>query len=237
MATTLARKFRLDVTTDLTLAGGFTQVNGLESFDPEINPTVVDTTAYDTSGFTTSEVTLYDWMVTATFFRRIVSTVYDPGQEILRACQGLFGTSARVGARWYDKNGGTEAYSGVALVTWKRTATTAKDAEQIIATLTGTDIALNINISNPIAGALVPVVTGVTPGSAAATNAIAIIGQYFTGTTGATHVTIGGVNATSYTVQSDNLITAVMPAGSAGSAPVIVTNVAGAGASFPYTRT
>lgn len=237
MSTTLARKFRVDVTTDLTLASGWTQLNGITDLDPEVTPNLQDTTAYDTSGWTTQEPTLQSWVLTATFFRRIITTTYDPGQEIVRACMGQFGTAARCGVRWYDKNGGTEAYSGVAIAAWKRTNTAAANVEEAIATFTGTDVALNIGISNPIAGATVPVITSITPASATTGNAIAIIGQNFTGVTGASHVTIGGTNATSYTVQSDSLITAVMPAGSAGSAPVIVTNVAGASASFGYTRT
>lgn len=236
MTTTLARKFRVDVTTDLTLASGWTQLNGINDLDPEISPDMEDTSAYDTTGWSTSEPTMQSWTLKATFFRRIVSTVYDPGQELVRACVGQFTTAARCGVRWYDKNAGPEAYSGIAVVGWSRSNTATKNVEQAIATFTGTDIPLNLNISNPISGVGAPIITAVTPGTGATASAIAIMGQGFTGTTGASHVTVGGTNATSYTVISDNLITAVVPAVSAGSAPIIVTNVTGASNSFAWTH-
>lgn len=83
---------------------------------------------------------------------------------------------------------------------------------------------------------LVPVITSVLPTAAAVGTSVAIEGSRFTGVTGGTSVKFGAVNATSYTVVHDNLITAVLPAGSAGSAPVIVTNPSGASAAFAYTR-
>jgi hypothetical protein len=98
-------------------------------------------------------------------------------------------------------------------------------------------VPLNLNISNPFSVASIPVITSVTPSGQGAAAAVAIVGQYFTGTVVTTGVKFGGVNATSWTVQNDGLITAVLPAGSAGSAPVVVTNATGASVAFPYTRT
>lgn len=83
---------------------------------------------------------------------------------------------------------------------------------------------------------LVPVITSVLPSGASVGQSVAISGSKFTGTVSTTGVKFGGVNATSFSVVSDSLITAVVPAGSAGSAPVVVTNASGASASFPYTR-
>lgn len=237
MATTLSRKFRVDVTTDLTLASGWLQLNGIDDWSPQINPNMEETTAYDTTGWKTNEVTLQDWSATASLFRRIVSSTYDPGQELVRATQGQFGTAARLGVRWYDKNGGPEAYSGVAIPELNRANTGVSNVEKWSITFACTDIPLNINITNPYNVATAPVITSVTPSGAAAGNAILIVGAYFTGTVPTTGVKVGGVNATSWTVQNDGLITAVVPAGSAGSAPVVVTNATGASAAFPYTRT
>lgn len=237
MATTLERKFRVDVTADQTLTTGWLQVNGTSGADDDIAPNLEDSTAFDTQGFSTKEVTLYDWTLAQTFFRRIVVSTYDPGQELVRARRGQFGVAARIGVRWYDINGGPEAYSGIAIPTWKRASGSSKSLEIINVTYTGTDIPLNINISNPAAGTVVPTILAVTPSGAGAAAAVLIQGVGFTGTTGATGVKFNAINATSYTVQNDNLITAVMPAGSAGSAPVIVTNAIGASAAFPYTRT
>ncbi|MFJ3957698.1 IPT/TIG domain-containing protein [Arthrobacter sp. NPDC090010] len=84
--------------------------------------------------------------------------------------------------------------------------------------------------------ATAPTVTGATPSGAAAGSLITIKGAGFTGTTGATGVKIGGTNATSYTVVDDTTIVATIPAGSAGSVPIVVTSPAGASAAFSYTR-
>ncbi|HEY2642313.1 MAG TPA: IPT/TIG domain-containing protein [Galbitalea sp.] len=236
MSTTLARKFKVDVTADLTLATGWLALNGINDFDPEIAPNLEDTTAYDTTGWGTSEPTLQEWTATATFFRRLVAGVYDPGQELVRNTVGQFGNAARVGIRWYDRNGGPEAYSGVAIPAWKRANTGVKNVEQATATFTGTDIPLNLGISNPYTTASVPVITGITPAGVAVGGSVAIQGQYFTGLVATTGVKFNAVNATSFAVINDGLAIAVLPAGSAGATPVILTNATGASTAFSYTR-
>ncbi len=67
-----------------------------------------------------------------------------------------------------------------------------------------------------------PSISGLTPNSGPATGgtSVTISGNSFTG---ATAVTFGGVAATSFTVNSSNLITAVTPAGTVGLADVVVT--------------
>lgn len=79
----------------------------------------------------------------------------------------------------------------------------------------------------------VPLITSATPSTVVATGIVEIVGSRFTGVTA---VTFGGVAATAFKVQTDHLLVATMPAGSAGSAAIIVTNAAGASASFAYTR-
>lgn len=235
MPTSLSRKFRVDVTSDLTLAGGWVQLNGVNDFKPDVAPNMVDTSAYDTNGWNSMEITANQWSATVGVFRRQdLVGVYDPGQELVRACIAQFGTAARVGLRWYDKNGSPEAYQGVAIVKWERGQTGVNDVETVTVTLTG-DGAL-ATITNPGVAAAAPVVVSATPSAAAVSTILSIKGSGFTGTVGASHVTIGGTNATSYVVQSDSLITAVMPAGSAGSAAVVVTNTVGASNSLAYTR-
>ena len=177
------------------------------------------------------------WTLAATVFRRNNGTnVYDAGQELVRTAVGQFGDAARVGVRWFDKNGGPEANSGVAVVTWKRTNSGVKNLEQAQITFTGTDIPLNQNITNPYQATLNPVVTAVSPASQVTGGAVLITGANFTGLVSTTGVKFGGVNATSFTLQSDQSITAVLPTGSAGSAPVVVTTSVGASNSFAYTR-
>jgi hypothetical protein len=78
-----------------------------------------------------------------------------------------------------------------------------------------------------------PIVASALPTAQTAGKSLLVKGVRFTGTTA---VTVGGVAATNFTVIDDVTLTLTMPAGSAGSAPIIVTNASGAGASFPYTR-
>jgi hypothetical protein len=74
-----------------------------------------------------------------------------------------------------------------------------------------------------------PVINDVQPRSGPTGTSVEIAGSGFTGVTGATGVRFAGVapsslvNATSYTVDSDSVITAVVPAG-AGTGPVRVTH-------------
>ncbi|WP_285597436.1 IPT/TIG domain-containing protein [Kineosporia sp. NBRC 101731] len=77
-----------------------------------------------------------------------------------------------------------------------------------------------------------PTVTNVSPGSGAAAGgtSVTITGTGFAGLSGAAAVKFGGTNATSYTVNSATSITAVAPAGSAGTVDVTVTNPAGTSA-------
>jgi hypothetical protein len=235
VSTTLARKFRVDVTSDLTLASGWLQLNGVDDWNDSITPNIEETSAYDTTGWKTNEVTMQDWSATASIFRRIVAGVYDPAQELVRACRGQFGTAARIGLRWYDKNGGPEAYSGVALPTWARANTGVANVEKATITFACTDIPLNF-IANPGVAAAAPVVLSATPTAVATGGIVEIQGTGFATVVGAAGVKVGATNATSYIVVSDNVIVAVMPAGGAGATTVTVTNGVGASNALAYTR-
>ncbi len=79
----------------------------------------------------------------------------------------------------------------------------------------------------------VPTVVSALPSAQTASKPLQIKGVRFTGTTG---VTVGGVAATNLTVVDDLTLLVTMPAGSAGSAPIIVTNATGPSSSFSYTR-
>lgn len=79
----------------------------------------------------------------------------------------------------------------------------------------------------------VPLITAATPSGQAATEIVTIVGSRFTGVTA---VTFGGTAATAFQVLSDHLLVATVPAGTAGSAAILVTNAAGASAAFAYTR-
>ncbi|MFA7265205.1 MAG: IPT/TIG domain-containing protein [Candidatus Nanopelagicales bacterium] len=78
-----------------------------------------------------------------------------------------------------------------------------------------------------------PTITAASPSGAEEDDVVTITGTNFTG---ATAVTFGGVAAADFDVNSATEIEAIMPAGSAGSAAIIVTTPAGATAGFAYTR-
>lgn len=237
MPTVLSRKFRVDVTADLTLASGWLQLNGINDFKADDSPNLVDTSAYDTNGSGSFEKTFEDWTAAVTVFRRTDGAgVYDPAQELVRAATvGQFGNACRVGLRWYDKNGGPEAYKGIAIVQWARANSGVKDVDAATITFTGTDLPLAA-ITNPGVAPVAPVVLSATPSGAAAGAQVTITGTGFTGVVPATGVKFAAVTATVAVVLSDNTIVAVMPAGSAGSAPVTVTNTVGVSNALAYTR-
>lgn len=79
----------------------------------------------------------------------------------------------------------------------------------------------------------VPVLLTATPSGQGAAKAVIVSGARFTGTTG---VTVGGTAAASFAVISDSTLLVVLPAGAAGSAPIIVTNASGASTALAYTR-
>ena len=78
-----------------------------------------------------------------------------------------------------------------------------------------------------------PTVTAATPSAAAEGELVEIAG---TGFTGATAVKFGDTSATDFTVVSDSIIVASVPAGDAGAANITVTNATGTSAVFDYTR-
>lgn len=81
--------------------------------------------------------------------------------------------------------------------------------------------------------AAAPIITSVLETGQAAGQIVRIIGSGFTGVTA---VTFGGTPAADFEFISDDLVVATLPAGAAGSAPVIVTTPIGASAPKAYTR-
>ena len=235
MSTALARKFRVDVTTDLTLAAGWLELVGMNDFSFTDTPNLEDASAYDTNGSASFEKTFEEWAAKATCMRRLTGGVYDVGQELVRGRSfGQFGDNCRVGFRWYDKNGGPEAYQGVAIVGWERSTTGVKNLDSVAMTFTGTDIPL-APITNPGTAPTAPLIVSALPSAVAVGGLVTVTGAAFIGTTG---VTVGGVAVGSgnFSIVSDGTLVIKIPAGSAGSAPIIVTNAVGASAAFPYTR-
>jgi hypothetical protein len=231
MSTTLARRFKVDVSVDNV---NWVPFKGITDFSPTEKPTMVSTANYDNNGFDSFEKTLTNWTAIVKMDRQVNAGVFDPGQELARATKYQFGDQARLYIRWYDRNNAPEAYTGRAVIDYSQSKTAVADVEEITVTFNGDGIVSAI--TNPVTNLNSPVITSVLPSGAATGALIRIQGAYFTGTVVSTGVKIGGVSATTWDVVSDSLIEAVVPAGSAGSAPVTVTNANGTSATFAYTR-
>lgn len=231
MTMALARKYGVQVSTDNS---NWVNLKGLSDFNAAENPTNQAADTYDTVGWNQFEKTMTGWSLATKFLRPLTAGAYDAGQELVRAARYQFGTSARIYVRWFDKNGSTDAYAGLALVSWTPSKTAVADVEEVSVTFTG-DGTLT-QISNPYQTTLNPVIVSVTPTSAGTGAAVLITGANFTGLVATTGVKFGGTSATSFTLQNDQSITAVLPSGSAGSAAVVVTTSVGASNSFAYTR-
>jgi hypothetical protein len=83
-----------------------------------------------------------------------------------------------------------------------------------------------------------PAITDFSPKNGAGGASVIIKGSGFMGVTGASGVTFNGQNATTYTVDSDSQITAVVPCGGAGSGSIVVSDPAGTSTSASsFSRT
>lgn len=231
MTTALARRFKVDVSANGT---DWVPFKGINDFSPPITPNLQPADDFDSDGWNSFEKTMQSWIVTIKALRKTVAGVFDAGQELVRAAQLGFGDDARVYVRWYDRNGAPEAYSGLAIVGWVPSKTGVPDLDEVTVTLTG-DGALTA-IANPYAASAVPVIVSATPSAVAEGGQVRINGTGFVGTVSSTGVKFGSTSASSWIVVSDNVIIAVMPAGSAGAANITVTNAAGASTAFSYTR-
>ena len=227
----LARGYKFDVSTD-----GLTWVHplGLDNLNDSLDPNIEKADEYDSNGWSSGEITMYDWSLVTGMHRKQDAGVEDPGQALIRACRGKFGDAARLYVRWYRTDGIDEAWQGRAIVKVENRDTSVTNIAAWTVTFKGDGVATPI--SNPYVAASAPVVTSASPSGAAAGAQVTIKGQGFTGTVATTGVKFGAVNATSWVVVSDSVIVAVMPAGSAGSAAVTVTNATGVSNSLAYTR-
>ena len=227
----LARGYKFDVSVD-----GSTWVHplGLDNLNDSMDPNIEKANEYDSDGWSSGEITMYNWSLVTGMHRKKDAGVEDPGQSLIRACRGKFGDAARLYVRWYRTDGIDEAWSGRAIVKVENRDTAVENIAAWTVTFEGDGVATPI--ANPYVVASAPVLTSASPSGAAAGAQVTIKGQGFTGTVATTGVKFGAVNATSWVVVSDSVIVAVVPAGSAGAANVVVTNATGASTPLPYTR-
>lgn len=231
MSLALARRFAQDVSVDGT---NWVKLGGRTDFAPTENGTTQAADDYDSDGFNKWEKTMTGWQLVTKFNMPTAAGIpADPGQAILEATRFQFGDDCRAYTRWYDRNGGTDAWSGLALIDWNQSKTGVADIDEITATFKGDGPV--VRISNPGASPDAPVVTNAisNPAVQLTGGQVQIFGGGFLG---ATAVKFGTVSAVNPIIVSDSLIIALMPTGSAGSAPITVITPAGTSNAFAYTR-
>jgi hypothetical protein len=78
-STALARRYAVDVSTDGTTWLRLASVNDRNK---QVNPNKIDSTTYDSNGWTATEVTLQSWSIVVKALRQPSAGVYDPAQEL-----------------------------------------------------------------------------------------------------------------------------------------------------------
>lgn len=146
LVSTLARKWKLDVNTGTAESPIWTPVRGITEFSAPNEPTMEDDSDYDSNGWASSTKTMQAWSISATLARKVgvSSGNYDPGQEYIRMRDAQFGAASTVQVRWYDRDGGPEAYSGYASVQWAQAGGAPSALETATLTLSGQGIRTNI---------------------------------------------------------------------------------------------
>jgi hypothetical protein len=132
----------VDLTADgpVTVTGDhWVQVRALTEFTPKVDTNLEDDSDYDSDGWSSSTKTQLGWALSAKVARKIgvESGDPDPGQEVLRAAAEAFGADGIVHVRWYDRDGGPEAYSGYAEVSWSPDGGDTKALATVTVDLTG----------------------------------------------------------------------------------------------------
>ena len=240
-ASTLVRKWYLDVNTGTDAAPVWTGVFGMLNFQPSFTPTLQDDSDFDAQGYKSSTVTALEWGASLTVSRKVVDnapTTYDPGQEKLRAVSETQGTSNHVQVRFYEMTPGgprVEAYSGHVAVTWSPQGGAMDALDTVQVTLTGQG--QRSDITHPDSSSDTPVITSLAPNTAvAAGEEIVLRGSYLTG---ATAVTVAGtpLATADWTFIDDGEIVFIAPAHATGTAAVSVTTPAGTSPTVNLTYT
>jgi hypothetical protein len=231
-ASTLNRKWYLDVNTGSVAVPVWVGVFGMLDFQPVLNPTLQDDSDFDSGGYKSSTVTALDWSATFKVSRKVQAsaiTQYDPGQEFLRLTSLTQGVLNSVQVRFYEMSPGgprIEAFSGLAAVSWSPDGGAMDALDTVSVTLTGQG--QRTSISHPDTVTPVPAVVSLSPTTAAAAGGatVTIHGSGFTGAT-AVHVGATLVATTSWTLVNDGTIVMSAPAKSAAAYDVDVTTPGG----------
>lgn len=146
--TSLAKKWKFQASSDE--GATYIDVKGLTNFQPALDQTTQDDSDYDSGDWGSDVVTQLKWSLVASVDRKTTSGyTEDPGQTILRLAADQTGADANVYVRWYDRNGGLEAYTGVGSVKWSEKGGGTADKSSVDITVMGRGA--RVTIENPAA--------------------------------------------------------------------------------------
>lgn len=235
MPTKRVSRFRTQLETS---TGVWETMRRVKSLDlPPVIAEFADASGFENDGYGSQEIVAASWTATIGIWAGIDgSSLPLEEQEFVRLASmdpfGNSGNRSRLHWRFYDKNGGPEAFDGYGYSTWKYDGGDWKGLAGATITVMG-DGPLTI-ITNPLVGSQVPVITNVLPTLAAPGDIIRVYGNKFQ-SSAISAFTIDAQPVLEYTIHSDNLIYAVVPASVSGAAAVIITNAAGASNTYAYT--
>lgn len=230
----------------------FIDVRRMFGYAPTHTPTKSNAASYDDGGSAASAVDAWSFGAAfSTFVNRSRTTgEYLPEIEALRArtLPTAVDEDAEIEIQFFHKptKGAPnlkDAGQGFVTVTYQR-GQTAPDGQSETWNWTLEGVGAYEPIENPFEGwpDEAPLVSDVSPEAAAEGKQITIRGTGFKDAkgvdlvTGVAGVKIGGTNASSYIVVNATTIVAIVPAGTAGAAPVKVNSSHGGSNEFAYTR-
>ena len=95
------------------------RVNGLNSFNPGMEETFQDTTAFENDGAGSQDKTGYTWAPVLGLIQRAnADGDMDPGQKILADTAGKLGPGSKIFYRQWERDGGPECYEGIVSPQW-----------------------------------------------------------------------------------------------------------------------
>ncbi|MFB4320672.1 phage tail tube protein [Actinomadura sp. 21ATH] len=139
LTSTLARRWILEVNTGTVSSPVWTRVRAIGELKPTQENNMEDDSDYDSDGWASNTKTQMSWEIETKILRKkgVESGNHDPGQEALRAKADQFGAAGTAHVRWYDREGGPEAYQGFGSVSWEPEGGDAKDLEAVTVKITG----------------------------------------------------------------------------------------------------
>lgn len=208
----------------------WTTVFGIESFTASVPKSMTDNSDADSDGWGSDFITQRKQTLALKLKSKLYDGEMDPGQKILLDASEA-DEIVPIDIRWFERNGGPVAKQSLVYVDYN------DDGGNVTSEATAT---VNLSgqgkpeaIANPMGVGAVATISTALPASQGVGEWVELIG---TGFNSITSITVGGVAVVDIAPISSTVVHIKLPAGSAGSAPIIVTKAAGPSVAKAYTR-